>query len=384
MDNRIINRRKIRAGNIQWSRQYDTLKVMKKMILLGIPHVSILFFAVVASLVLSPKAFAQINVDCQATYDKELYKCLTDSTKCINSCVDKAEQAASLTVDGGKVNLECRGGICDPAKAACDKEALDSYEACLSGPLDEPLTVEQANALQSALDELGGFFEEMILHSVGKRTIAENDAEAVKAREAIFGADWQKMVEREMKITEEAEKKAQQTKAPEGTVINVIGTGDTRWYSWNNNSGAVIKSDVWEKIEFREPIEIDGFTTRVVEFSEGEVEVKVRNENPAENKFGVDAGWFEVTVSRTHFWVSKDPSKKLAIVGVYEGEVEVKTSDGKTVKVTPDGGNPGVMVIERRLSPVRLAIGIGATMAIIGGGVLILRKRKSSNLKKKR
>jgi len=354
--------------------------MMRKIILSGI--LCIPFLVVVISLVLPPKVYAQINAECFAAYDKELYKCLTDSTKCISSCVDKADEAASLTVDGGKVNLECQRSVCDPAKKACDKGALDSYEACLNGPLDEPLTIEQANALQVALDELGGFFNEMILHSVGKRTIEEEEAEAMKVREAIFGADWQKTVEREMKITEETEKKAQQANVPRESVLDVIGTNDTKWHSWYEDSGAVIKSNDWEKIEFREPVEVGGFTSRVVELPEGELEVKVKNVNRAENKFGVDAGWFEVTVSRTHFWVSNDPDKKLAVVGVYEGEVEVKTSDGKTVKVTPNGDSPGVVVIRRGLSIPKLVLA-GGTLAtiIIGGALLVSRKRKS--IKKK-
>lgn len=52
-------------------------------------------------------------------------------------------------------------------------------------------------------------------------------------------------------------------------------------------------------------------TSDIVELGQGEMEVRVRNNKPAENQFGVDAGWLGVTVSRTHFWVSQSQDKKL-------------------------------------------------------------------------
>ena len=84
----------------------------------------------------------------------------------------------------------------------------------------------------------------------------------------------------------------------------------------------------------------------------------------------------------THYRVSFDPNKQLTAVTVYEGEVEITTSDGKTVKVTPDGDNPGVVVIRKRLSIPKLVLAGGVLVAIIiGGAFLVSRKRKS--IKKK-
>ena len=84
----------------------------------------------------------------------------------------------------------------------------------------------------------------------------------------------------------------------------------------------------------------------------------------------------------THYRVSFDPNKQLTAVTVYEGEVEITTRDGKTVRVTPDGGNPGVVVVRKRLSIPKLVLAGAILVAIIiGGAFLVFRKRKS--IKKK-
>jgi len=84
----------------------------------------------------------------------------------------------------------------------------------------------------------------------------------------------------------------------------------------------------------------------------------------------------------THYRVSFDPNKQLTAVTVYEGEVEITTRDGKTTRVTPDGGNPGVVVVRKRLSIPKLVLAGAILVAIIiGGAFLVFRKRKS--IKKK-
>ncbi|MBI2597028.1 FecR domain-containing protein, partial [Candidatus Daviesbacteria bacterium] len=149
-------------------------------------------------------------------------------------------------------------------------------------------------------------------------------------------------------------------------------------YAWSPDSGAVINVPNWSEIKFREPVEVGGFTSRRVELGQGEIEVKIRNNKPAENQFGIDAGWLGVTASRTHFWVSQSEDKKVAVIGVYEGEVEVKTKDGRTVKVKTDTDKPGVAVVSQKLSPVKLAIAGLVLVLIIGGTVLILKRKFAS------
>lgn len=88
----------------------------------------------------------------------------------------------------------------------------------------------------------------------------------------------------------------------------------------------------------------------------------------------------------THYWVSYDPKKKETTVGVYEGEVEVQSKDGKTTTVSPSNGKPGVVIVSVKLSPVKLVLAGLVVAAVIGGAFMILRRKFSSkgfNNKKK-
>jgi len=162
------------------------------------------------------------------------------------------------------------------------------------------------------------------------------------------------------------------------SVIDVAGVNNTKRYSWDTASGAVIKSNDWENIEFKEPmVDGGGFTTRAVKLKKGEVEVKVRNDKPAETKFKVEAADFLDAVSiETHYWVGYNPETKQSGVIVYEGKVEVKTRDGKTITVEPKDGKPGIVVIFQKLSPVKLAIW-GLILAVAAGGMAWFIKRRS-------
>lgn len=82
-----------------------------------------------------------------------------------------------------------------------------------------------------------------------------------------------------------------------------------------------------------------------------------------------------VTDSRTHFIVRHDKKENKTLVAVYEGEVEVKTNDGKIQIVSPDGDKPGVVIVSQKLSPVKLAIGGVVLMAVLGGIILFLKRK---------
>ncbi|MBI2595107.1 FecR domain-containing protein [Candidatus Daviesbacteria bacterium] len=86
----------------------------------------------------------------------------------------------------------------------------------------------------------------------------------------------------------------------------------------------------------------------------------------------------------THYWVSYDPKKKETTVGVYEGEVEVKTKGrNESVLVSPDGGKPGVVVVSQKLSVIKLAI-LGVVLVAVAGGVIWFVKGRKLKLSKKR
>lgn len=147
-------------------------------------------------------------------------------------------------------------------------------------------------------------------------------------------------------------------------------------YSWGDDSGAVINVPKWTEIKFLKPVQ-DKKTQelkRMLKLNKGEVEIKVKNAN-AKNKFGVQGDFFDLFVIQTHFWVSQSTDKKLAVVGVYEGEVEVKTKDGKTIRVKPEGDRPGILVVSKELSIVRLAV-VGVILAAIAGGIVWLVRKK--------
>lgn len=67
----------------------------------------------------------------------------------------------------------------------------------------------------------------------------------------------------------------------------------------------------------------------------------------------------------------------MAVIGVYEGEVEVKTKDGQAIKVKPSGDKPGVVVVSRQLSVFKLTI-VGVILAVIVSGIVWLIKKKTS------
>lgn len=107
----------------------------------------------------------------------------------------------------------------------------------------------------------------------------------------------------------------------------------------------------------------------------GTVEVET-NENNTEVKTPTAI----INTKGTHYWVSYDANKRETIIGVYEGKVEVKTKDGKTTTVIPDGDKPGVAVVTQKLSPAQLALSVLIAVAVISGVVLFLKKRVMNKL----
>lgn len=149
-------------------------------------------------------------------------------------------------------------------------------------------------------------------------------------------------------------------------------------YVWDTNSGAVINVFPQAEVQFAKPVSGEAVkeAKRMIMLNKGELEVKIKNDN-AKNKFGVQTDYLDLIVIGTHFWVSHDPNSKQTVVGVYEGKVEVKTKDGQTAAVTPDGDKPGVIVVSQKLSLTKLAFSGVVLAAAIGGTLLFLKKKKS-------
>lgn len=404
---------------------------MKKLIL---PIILLL----TAVLFLAPKADAQTREECDKTRARASYNCLTGWTKCYYPCVDKtkdvsacyktckqSEDACNKQVDAN--HKACLGAIPkEDAKVSSEENAQPrqqppASEAKKETPKQDGIramvgTHEIYDAARGAYINLNDFYG----------TVSGWIVDATTG-EKIYkgGGDSENLLKRRPLISKEHEQKSWEEFLPIFTpgkenITAIQGQGEIKTsaspqfiligpksgdtlqvtyldstvrstsdntqlrYTWSADSGAVINVPKWSEIKFREPVEVEGFTSRTVELGQGEIEVKVRNNKPAENQFGVDAGWLGVTVSRTHFWVSQSQDKKSAVIGVYEGEVEVKTKDGKTIRIKPDGDKPGVVVVSRKLSPVKLVLVGLVIITVLGGIVLILRKRLLSNLLKKK
>lgn len=109
--------------------------------------------------------------------------------------------------------------------------------------------------------------------------------------------------------------------------------------------------------------------------------VEFKTDKPME----VNTDIVDIIVIGTHFWVTHEPGKQ-TLVGVYTGQVEVKTKDGKTQIVSSDGDKPAVVVVSQKLSLVKLGITGAVLLGIIGGVVFLIKKKFTSKAvsKKKR
>jgi len=411
---------------------------VKKFILPILFLFTVLFF-------LSSKVEAQTGISCHEAFTEESNACMKENTKCINECVDKARDAMSLMVDGGKVNIECRSSVCDPAKKTCNDQATANFRACQDtkkakenspkeAVKEEKISSEKSSGLPVFISEWFSRFSKaidgLIVFPEVFEAVLDNEFYIAPdipditelTLEEMFQGHWYPGKDEEDSyrlptLTAEEEQRAWSflpNYVPEEENVTFIkGQGEIKMptasdfipispkggdtlkvtyidstlrstsdmvqlgYTWSSDSGSVISVPQWSEIKFRKPVEVKGFTSQTVQLGQGEMEVRVRNNKPAENRFGVDAGWLGVTVSRTHFWISQNKDKKLAVIGVYEGEVEVNTRDGQKVKIKPDGGKPGVVVVSRQLSVFKLTI-IGVMLVVIVSGIVWLIKKKTS------
>lgn len=163
--------------------------------------------------------------------------------------------------------------------------------------------------------------------------------------------------------------------------VDSIFTGSTSEmvtfrYTWGDKSGAVINVSPKTEVKIVKPDQ-DKETQdlkRMVKLNKGEIEVKVKNNNP-KNKFGVQTDFLDLIVIGTHFWVKNDPDKKYTLVAVYKGQVEVKTKSGKTTTVSPDGDKPRVVVVVQKLSVVKLILAGFVLIAVFTGTIFFIRRR---------
>lgn len=236
------------------------------------------------------------------------------------------------------------------------------------------------------------FTEEVILHAVGQEPAWEKDtregneflkffskvglvkdatlpsARQLRGRQPFFSPtakDWGFLPE--YKFPEDSKTDS----------FSAVGQDKNLQYKWGGDAGAVIHISKGSEGSFIRPTQD---LKRVIKLDKGELEIKVKNANSKE-KFGVQTDFLDIVVIGTHFWVKNDPDRKLALVGVYEGKVEVKTKDGQTTTVSPNGDKPGVVAVAQKLSVAKLAVA-GLVLAVIIGLIHLKFFMKSITAKK--
>ena len=361
---------------------------MKKFTCLPTGKILPIILLLITVFFLPPKADAQVNVDCRKIFDKESYKCLTDSNACSDACMKETEKPdGSAYFNSGEIYQKCmKASDCEGKSSACGDKALANFRACNKGESrkEEELIqpAEPWTSIKFMTDEMRQKSQEI------NQWIEENlgEFETKRIEEKRFDLE---IYGRTPQITEAIIKQAQEEwkklneqvwSEPESEYIwQDEWPDDIKSEPWSNNSGAIIRSPSWALMYLEETKKLapNGTTTRTLTLKgkEGEVEVKITNENPAQNKFRVQTNSVRVVAPRTHFWVSQNSDKNQTVVGIYEGEVQITTKDGKTTSLLPDGDKPGVVVVVQKLSVVKFAIA-GVILAIILGGALLVIKRK--------
>ncbi|MBI2315170.1 FecR domain-containing protein [Candidatus Daviesbacteria bacterium] len=406
------------------------------MILKNVKKFILPIFLIVFIFLLSLRvAYAGTDAECRPVFDQDMKKCKENFNACISLCGEETEKPDGTTYfNSGEIYSRCtKREQCSEKSSACQAKALEDFWACRKSdkkpkevkketPNQPPVFIgEWFSRFSKAIDGLIVFPEVFEAVLDNKFYIAPDIPDITELTlEEMFQGHWYPGKDEEDSyrlptLTVEEEQRAWsflpnyipgeenvtlikgqgEIKTPTSSDFIPVSSkgGDTLkvtyidstlrptsdmvqlGYTWSADSGSVISVPKWSEIKFREPVEAEGFTSQTVELGQGEIEVRVRNNKPAENRFGVDAGWLGVTVSRTHFWISQSKDKKLAVIGVYEGEVELKTKDGKTAKVKPDGDKPGVVVVSRQLSVFKLTI-VGVILAVIVSGIVWLIKKK--------
>lgn len=371
---------------------------MKKFIL------PILFFLV--SLFFLPQTLsAQTDLDCRKVYDKEDYKCLGVFNECNKSCVDSAYAGQSLEVDGGKLYNECiKANDCEGKSRACHDQTQADYRACL-GQNDQEDDSEESNKQPK---NAKGFVDINPLEawvefiSDPSSIVKETEILVKKLDVSESLSEWY-VKTGGFNISRQPEEGSMWTAEQKTKDLWVKPKGENEYKPFNSRQtvevGSYVKvsepTDFWVrgvgKVQLRPGP--SGNALVAIEESNGAIsplillgEMEVAYENPVDENTQKPADWEKikfvvktpnasVTVSRTHYLVRFDEKENKTTVAVREGQVEVKSTDGKVVSITPDGGQPGVVVVTQKLSPVKLAVA-GAVLAVVVGGIIWFLKKK--------
>ena len=93
----------------------------------------------------------------------------------------------------------------------------------------------------------------------------------------------------------------------------------------------------------------------------------------------------EVRVSskKTHYAVFHNRDRKITLVQVYEGEVELTTSKNQTTSIIPNGDEPGIATVSKEISIIRLILAILTVVALSGVLIVFIKKKTAGKAKKR-
>lgn len=347
---------------------------MKKLILFSIFLLTVVLF-------LSPKADAQGDVQyCQNEYNARRSTCIANDNKCSASCGE---------------NQVC-WDACNKERNTCDEAAVAWQKECLGGlqPVSVvPKTAPKSSATPKVQDLQQGKQQEGD-NGIGSDAVNEwikdnfGDLD-IKKIEAGSQLERQPLVTEDQTATAEAPAQDQFYLGMSYT-NGLVKLPDSQEFTdfqdiWHIPAGSTVRA-------MDKPIRINIGTKKVmiiapnseavltsdrqIDILKGTIEVRKEGifSKESKQKDGASTEFIDLFVIGTYYWVTHEPGEQ-TLVGVYEGEVEVKTKDGKVVNVKPNGDKPGVVVISQKLSPVKLAV-VGVILAVIIGGVVWLIKKK--------
>lgn len=338
----------------------------------------ILSLAIVSLFVLPQSLSAQDSADCRKKFDLDMRNCTIDFNKCQASCTEKTKKPdGTAYINSGEIFSTCiKKSDCHGKNSACGNLALETYRTCVrSGKQpegsDAKKTIPQQESNRAA-QSINDWIEENQLEynpdsmplkpSQLKEEMFKKAQEAWKAEMVKAQAEF--MIEPKFEFVWE------------GQWPNVKSA------VFDTESGVVVASDSWKNIYLQTLA--DEITKQVV-LQKGTTEIKVINEDTTKNKVSVQVGdFFDLFVIQTHFRVHYDPDKKTARVDVYEGEVSIKTKDGKTATIKPNGDKPGVLVITKKRKFIKLALVGGLAVVIVGVFFRQIRRMSDTQSHKKR
>lgn len=351
----------------------------------------ILPFIIFSLFVLPQKLSAQEGVDCRKIFDQDMKNCSTDFNSCQASCSDKTKKPdGSLYINSGGIFSTCvKESDCHGKNSACGNQSLETYRICVrSGKQPETSEAKQVIPQQESK-----FFTQSIDDWIMENHLEYNPQNIAPKPSQLQEKMFQKAREEWKSATKYMGEERQST-------FEFLWEGE-----WPNvkavvidkESGIILQSDEWGKPYVQELADeatnkvmspflesSDEFTKRVI-FQQGDMEIKVINANPTKNKVSVEVDdFFDIFVIQTHFRVDYDLDKKTAQVDVYEGEVSIKTKDGKMATIKPNGDKPGVLLITKKRNLTKLALVGGLAVAIVGVFFRQIRRMSDRQSHKKR